>query len=578
MAKIMINENESLLVIESQFFDARPRSVPVRKWDRQRKVWFIKPCIPNIRHILKEFEPHEFSDQSYYYCHKQLNDYKKYESATLPFPYHITFRTKPMAHQAKALDLAWAKDEFALFMEMGTGKTWIAIQWLMGHILVNQVQRILVVCPASVQSVWPSEILKHSSYDVDVFVLESATKDRFKEWVLSTQPDPMIVIASMEGFSQGKLGLLARQFLAANVPTAMIVDESSGIKNHDSIRSTQIVETGKYADFKMIMTGTSISQGIQDLFMQYRFLNWEIIGQPEYFPFRSRYCEMGGYGNKKIIGYTRTDELMDFIGPYTFVVRKKDVLDLPPKVYEKRYVDKTPEQTRVLAELKDKMISETKLMGSNYELICETVLERTTRYQQVCGGFFPHDIAPTVEDIAKCKRRHGVQPLKGGSKKLDAMMADMDLLQPEDKVIIWAIFKAEQEMIFNAMRDKYGNNAVEWYTTGFTVEQQHSMILRFQEDPACRIWVSSPRKGGLGLTLTAANYVFYYSNSWSLIDREQSEDRAHRIGQDKSVTYIDYITKGTVEGSVLLALMKKQQVADFVYDQLQDGKTLEDLL
>jgi SNF2 family DNA or RNA helicase len=325
------------------------------------------------------------------------------------------------------------------------------------------------------------------------------------------------------------------------------------IKNPKSIRTDNATAIGGLCDRRMILTGTSTTQGIEDLFAQFRYLDWRIIGNKSFFSFKARYCITGGYQNRSIVGYQNQDDLLTKISPYTFIVSKDEMLDLPEQVYEQVFVEPTVEQSRALKDLGDPFMMATTI--DEIELVVETVLERMLRYQQIVGGHFP------IGEGAK------VMAMPGKNPKMNAVMEIIDGLRPNDKVIIWARFVAETNMIYNYLEDKHPGSAC-LYVGSTPSENRRHILEAFQTDPKVRFFVSNQTVGGAGITLTAASTTIYYSNTFSYKDREQSEGRNHRKGQDNKVTYFDIVMKHKIDRMIIDALRRKKSIDQYVRQEL----------
>jgi SNF2 family DNA or RNA helicase len=308
--------------------------------------------------------------------------------------------------------------------------------------------------------------------------------------------------------------------------------------------------------YKTILTGTPVTQGMQDLYSQMYFLDPNIIGSKSYFTFKARYCVMGGFEGRQIIGYTNQEELLDKIAPHSIMIKKTEMMDLPDKTYEKLYVDPTKDQKKALKELGDPFEMATVVDDKMLEV--ETILERMTRYQQIVGGHFPFD---------QVDGTHGIMPFPGKNPKAEALVEFIEDLPQETKVIIWARFVPEIDLIADALAPLGG---VVTYTGATPADDRKRILQQFQEDPHTRFFVSNPSMGGIGITLTAASVAVYYSNTFSLEDRLQSEGRNHRKGQVNKVTYVDIIMNHDIDQAIVTALHKKQSIADYVDERLQD--------
>jgi len=541
--------------VQCEQFDHRAKEAPVRKWEPQARVWQLPLTGATAKYVLKSYATREICPDAA----DRLRELIAQTKVTAPFPVWYKFKNKPMDHQNVALEKMWGEKTFALFMEMGTGKTFTIVNWSAAMFMNRDIEAMLVVCPTSVKPVWIGEMDAHCPIEHSVYVLESGGSSKCEKWMQSA-PGLKVMVVGVEALSAGRAYSSAIDFVLGH-KTLMVIDESSRIKTHSATRTKRCIKLGEACQARAILTGTPITQGMQDLYAQFAFLDKDIIGQKSYYGFQNRYCTMGGFEGRKITGYKNINEVMDLVAPHTYIVKKDDVLDLPPKVYESIVVKPSKEQARILKDVGDKFVMGSSLNGLDLEV--ETILERMIRYQQIVGGMFPYD-----EDGGT----HGITPIPGPNPKLDAMCDMIKDLDVNAKVIIWARFVPEQKMIAEYLDSIFGT-CVAWYSAGSSTNERKQMIEDFQ-DPysGCRFFLSNPTMGGIGLTLTAASYVIYYSNSFSLEDRLQSEDRAHRKGQTKSVTYIDIMMDHQIDRDIITAIKNKKSVADYVESSIIEAQ------
>lgn len=466
------------------------------------------------------------------------------------------FKTEPTPIQLAALRKAWSKEAYAMFHAMGAGKTKSAIDLAAGRFIKGKIKHVVVVVnPGAVRDVWDVELEKHCPTDYNLFIFEAGQHKALARWEQTRDKDKMNwVVFGIEGFSQGNTDKALEAYITANKHEGimMVLDESTSIKTATSTRSKKLTKHGRRCDFRLILTGTPITQGYQDLWSQFNFLDPDIIGCKSFVLFRNLYCIMGGFQGKSIIGYQRQEELMERIAPFCDIVTKEEATpELEPKQYlPPIWVEPTPEQKKAMQSLEDMWAAED---GGDL-LTISTVMDRITRYQQICGGFFPFD---DVENGG-----YDIKPISGKNPKLDALVAEMKMLHENgEKVIIWARFKPEIELIRDTLNKLWPDSCVDFYG-GTPKEERKERSRRFQEDPEVRFIVSSQAVGARGQTWTAATQERYFSQTFSYEDRAQSEDRAHRKGQTKSVGYRDYGIKIMAEKMVLTAVKRKKNLAD----------------
>lgn len=464
------------------------------------------------------------------------------------------FKVPPMGHQLVALRRAHPAREFALFHEMGTGKTYTAINLAAARYRRGQIDALVVICPTPIKNVWELELEKFCPIDYSVWVFESG--DQPKNWIREKREELKVFIIGVESLSIKKGQSMQKlEYFNRFHRFMCVVDESSRIKNYKASRTVNVVKIGGWADFRMILTGTPVTQGLQDLFGQFLFLNAKIIDCKNYFVFRNKYCVMGGFQNRQILGYQFKEDLLKRIEPYVDYVTKEECLDLPPKVYaDPLVVQPSSEQKAVMKQLKEEYSAEDK----DKAITVSTVLERVLRFQQVIGGTFPYE-----ED-----GEYHTQPISGKNPKIDTLLEYINDLPAAAKVIIWARFVPEIGYIRQALESEYGEQSVVTFYGATDSESRKQNVERFQEDPTCRFIVSNQTVGGYGQTWTAGTFVVYYSNTFSYEDRYQSEDRAHRKGQENHVTYQDIEMAVPQDRMILRAVRKKRDLAMEVEEYL----------
>jgi len=324
----------------------------------------------------------------------------------------------------------------------------------------------------------------------------------------------------------------------------MVVDESTTIKNPTAKRTKAIIKLGTLAKYRRILTGEPVTRDPLDLYSQCEFLDEYHLGFSSYYTFRNRYALMinmnlGNRSFKKVVGFQRTDELNDLLRKFSFRIKKDDCLDLPKKSYQYRHVDMTLEQEKAYKEMKELCITTT----ANTVVTVPNKLSMLGKLHQiVCGHILDN---------------HGqVNYLKN-----NRMTALLELTEEVDnKCIIWACYRADLRQIAKELKEKYGADKVVEYWGDTDDKERKANIISFTKGDA-KFFVANPATGGFGLNLQAANTVIYYSNSYNLEHRLQSEDRCHRIGQTRNVNYIDITTLKTVDNLIIKSLKGKKDIA-----------------
>jgi SNF2 family DNA or RNA helicase len=463
------------------------------------------------------------------------------------------FKTKPYKHQMTALEKSWNRETYAYFMEMGTGKTKVLIDNLAMLYDKGKVNGALIIAPKGVIGTWyNNELPTHLPTHIETqTVLWKATINKKQQEKLDTlfQPgeDLHILIMNVEAFSTTKGLNFAQKFLSSH-RSMMAIDESTTIKTPTAKRTKNIIKLAASAIYRRIMTGSPVTKNPLDLYTQCDFLSPWLLDFTSYYAFRNRYAEMKtlhmhGRQVQVVNGFKNLGELSDKLKGFSYRVLKEDCLDLPDKIFIKRQIQLSPDQRKLYEQMKKEAIAILK--GKKSTTV--NTLTQLMRLQQITCGHFTADDGAT-------------QPIPN-----NRVTELMDVLEEtEGKAIIWAHYQYDITEIIKAVSKKYGEESIVDYYGLTPQEERQPNIKRFQDDPKCRFIVGTPSTGGYGITLTAANTVIYYSNGYDLEKRLQSEDRAHRIGQKKSVTYVDLMADDTVDEKIVQALRKKINIASEV--------------
>ena len=465
------------------------------------------------------------------------------------------FKTKPYEHQLEALKRSWNKHEYAYFMEMGTGKSKVLLDNIAMLYDKGGIDSAIVLAPKGVYRNWSEkEIPAHMPEHVLKYVAvwnPAPTKAQKNELIklFDLTQDLKILIINVEAFSTKKGVAFVEKFILAHNPL-IAVDESTTIKNPKAQRTKNLLRLSINTKYRRILTGFPVTRSPLDLYSQCSFLSPHLLGHASYYTFQNRYAQlinrkMGQRSFRQVVGYQNLGELTDRVGTFSYRVLKKECLDLPDKVYQTREVELTPEQKKVYKQLKKYAVAELE----SHEIVSVTsVLTQILRLHQVVCGFVKHDNGEEVE----------IQ-----NNRVDELINILE--EVRGKTIIWANYQYDIRRILKTLHNITGTESVATYYGGTPDEERQEVIRRFQDpDSPLQYLISNVQTGGYGITLTAANTVIYYSNNYDLEKRLQSEDRAHRIGQTNKVTYIDLVSRGTVDEKIVKALRNKLNLAQEV--------------
>ncbi len=453
---------------------------------------------------------------------------------------HI-YKRKPLEHQREALNISWDKKYFLYLMGMGTGKTKVAIDNAVFLFNQKEINSVFIIAPNSITHNWLTEIDADSSakgfkylYRRDSF--DFHLKDHINWYIMNVE-----ALSHASGVKAAK-----KVIDKHGDKMLMVVDECTTIKNHKAKRTKNIIKLAKDVKYKRGMTGSPTTKSPLDLYSQCEFLKDGLLGFTSYYSFRARYALMRpltreGFRQTMIpYDYQNLAELFDKVKPFSYRKIKEECLDLPPKIHTRRELTMSPQQLEIYNQLKK--YARAVLMDKKTSYTNK--LTEILRLHQVTCGFFKSDTGE-IETLNNPK-----------IKELINILDEID-----GKVIIWANYVHNIENIIKTLKEKFPYDKTVSVYGAVSVVDRDKAVNDFQKDPYTKFLVGNPSTGGYGLNLTEATTVIYYSNSYDLTVREQSEDRAHRKGQSKNVTYIDLVVKGTIDEFILKALNNKKRMS-----------------
>jgi len=482
------------------------------------------------------------------------------------------FLKEPFHHQVKAKLTCHDTNinNFAYLMEMGTGKTITAIMDLMSLHHYEGVDNCVILAPKSVYRNWYKEITEFVAPDKTKYAISTwdpslkdpVTKAKLTDLLQKSIVPLNIFLMNIESLSSPKGVKFLEKYLSVQdkEKTMMIVDESTVIKTHNAKRTKNLIKLAKDISYKRILTGTPVTKSPLDIYTQFAFLDPKILGQTNYYAFRARYAKIinrptsGGRHFPLITGYQRLDELEEKIYSAAFRVKKEECVDLPEKIYMKRFIPMSEKQLVAYESLRRNAM----FIFNDKTTTSVNRLSQIVKLHQVCCGF-------TINDQGEI---HDVP-----NKRYDELL---DVLEEVDgKVIIWATYRHNIETITRKLKEKYGETKANAFYGDTASDDRLELVKNFQnQDHDLTYLIANPKTGGYGITLTASHTVVYFSNNYDLEIRLQSEDRAHRIGQKNKVTYVDFVCQGTVDEKILTALKNKVDIASQVIgDELKSWIT-----
>jgi len=428
---------------------------------------------------------------------------------------------------------------------MGTGKSMTTIAVAGRLYLDRKIERMLIVAPLSILGVWQEEFRKFADYPYSLAVLNGPAS-RKSENLRQISTNGLIV-----GVINYESAWRLEDELAAWDADLIVCDEGHKIKTHNIAASKCIHRLGARARYRMLLTGTIITNKAIDVFSPYKFLNPAVFGS-SFYTFRNRYFDMTGYGlHVPVLKADMAKELTRRIHSISFRATKVECLDLP----ETTEIVRTVGLERETLTLYHELVQDSMIQLGKGEVTATNVLTRLLRLSQLTGGFLREDGAD--------------RPTQVDSAKLTALADIVDsAAEDERKLVVIARFLPEIDAIRRMLEKKRINYSV----ISGEIKDRDEQVRRFQTDPNTTVFVGQIATAGLGITLTAADTMVFYSLDYSMSNFEQAKARIHRVGQRNPCTYLYLVAAGTVDEKVLQALRDKADLARILIDEYRAGR------
>lgn len=460
----------------------------------------------------------------------------------------MQIKIKPYEHQQKAFDFVLKTFEksngVAILADMGVGKSLITVA-VAGHLVEeNKIRKMLIVAPLSVCGVWDEEFLKFADFNYNLTILKGSTEKKAE--ILKSLNSGELQIAVVNYESVWRLEKQIKNWS----PDFIVGDESHKIKSHKIAASKALHRLSQNANYKLILTGTMITNKALDCFSQYKFLNPEIFGN-SFYSFRNRYFDMVGYGGyTPVLKKIMEPELKEKIHSIAFRATKAECLDLPEIQEIKRFIELEEPAMKTYKDLVRQSYAEL----INGEVTATNVLTKILRLSQLTGGFIGNDDGDAVQV---------------STAKLQALEDIIEsVLESNKKLVVIAKFIPEIKAICKLLDKK----KIHYSLISGEVKNRAEEIEKFQNNSEIKVFVGQIATAGLGITLTAASTMVFYSLDYSMSNFEQCKARIHRAGQKENCTYIYLLAKGTVDEKVMRALKGKSNLAKSLIDDYLQGE------
>jgi len=516
-----VDQGDRIYVYSPYSAKDRCKSIPGARWDRVSRAWTYPLTVHSLRNIRDEFGLEALDER----LRAKL---AKLEGGGSPI--EVNLKNPLWEHQRDAVMFVKDLDGAMLAMDMGTGKTLVAIALMDGW----NSRRVAVICPKSVIPVWPSEVEKHSRHEWKVSaetrgsVAKRAKAAARTLYVAERTGQRAMIVVNYEACFRNDMA----NFLLGRKWDVLVYDEVHHIKSPSGKQSRFCAKLSKMAKKRLGLTGTPMPHSPLDIYGQARAIDPSVFGT--YFTsFRARYAVMGGYGGHEILRYQNLDDLNRRFYSFAFRVRKEDVLDLPPTTATTRYCTLSKEEARVYIGLEDDFYA---WLDAGEEVTISNALVKLLRLQQCTSGYVNSDNGEMV---------------RLGTSKLDAFSGWLEDLPLREPLVVFCRFVADVEAA--------AERCVE---SGRTVSRLYGKMHELEDWQRGKtdVLVTQVQSGSEGVDLSRACQAAYLSVGFSLGRYEQSLARLDRPGQTRSVTYTHFVAENTVDCKVLAALAKRKAV------------------
>ncbi len=460
--------------------------------------------------------------------------------------------TELLRHQEAAVAKLLPARVGALFMDMGTGKSRTTLE--LARLRAGKWDRLIWVCPVSAKETIFQEALKHTSLrEADIYIFDDKTRAR-------TLPlDRALYIVGVESLSSSMRVTAALDALISE-RSFVVADESSYIKGHLAARTQRLTNIAARARYRLLLTGTPITQGAVDLFAQMRFLSPQILGYSSFWSFAANHLEYEidratGRRTGRILRAHNEELLAARMQPYVYQVKKDECLTLPDKLHERRWCELTWQQRQLYEQAKDEWLT---LDLADWD--GKAIYRLFTALQTiVCGWWNRTDPHTGKRELLVAHHR-----------RLDLLLDTLAAIPAGEKVIIWAKYHRAIEEIATALHTEYGVESVARFHGGFSERQRDAQLAQWRAQPAMRFLLATQSAGSHALTLNEAAYSIFYADSFKYAERIQAEDRNHRIGQLRRPVYITLGSASTIDQRIASALARKENALQVFRHRIEE--------
>lgn len=548
--------NDEVIVDVPYHYKDLCKSLKSKRWDKETQTWRVPTNIPALEDLLIKFtdraeiDPrvHQVLEKKrgeswIFFALKDKNDLRPEDAS-------YKFHTQPFPHQVSGTEAILRRNKVLLLDQMGLGKSKQMIDAAVERMRRGQIVRGIVICPSSLKWNWKNEIMLHAPEGFRrVVVIDGDRKKRDAQWKEASQEKAQWIIINYESAR-----IHPAEMARASKGQMLMADEAHKIKNMKAAATKVVHAIAPAVPYIVLATGTPIANKPEDVYSLTQLVEPGLLGS-SLWAFLDNYTVKGGFEGRQIVGYQNLGEFRKRLNTVSIRRLKEQVMDMPPKTYERRDVVMADDQLREYRRMQEDMVALYKEMPErDFRLKAVNVQSQLLRLQQIADGF--------LQSGDHKAAWFNTQPKMAALEEIADEILYGDPLAdiPPGKLVIWSRFLAVTAML----EEKYKKHGAVRIYGDVPTQERFALVDRFQTDPSCRVLIGQVHTAGLGLNMTAAQTQVFYDRWWSPSVNEQAEDRLHRIGQRGTVTVVTLAAKDSIDERVMQMLENKKEWSDVI--------------
>ena len=510
------------------------RSFSSRFWDSVNKTWEVP--FSKLGELVAKLPNEQFDI---------TGEYVSLEKPVAKIPEGFKFKTTPFQHQIDGFNYGLQYDRWLLGDEQGLGKTKQVIDIAVAKKLQKGYKHCLIVCGVNgLKWNWVNEVHTHSDEEAYILgqypsrnkIMIGSNKQKLEDLKAINKIDAYFIITNVETLRDDAIAQEIQKLCDNGTIGVVAIDEIHKCKNASSQQGKGILKI--QSECRIAMTGTPLMNQPLDLYVILKWLGYE---KHSFYQFRNHHCVMGGFGGYQIVDYKNLDELREQLDNVMLRRRKDDVLDLPAKLYIDEYVDMTPKQAQIYNEVTAEIKANIDQIKMQNNPLAELI-----RMRQATG--YTGILSSTIAESAKLDRMEELVE---------------EATENGKKVVIFSNWTQMTDEIFHRLCRKHTPAII----TGETKDaDRQAMVEHFQNNDDCNVIIGTIGAMGTGLTLTAGTVEIFLDEPWNRANKEQAEDRCHRVGTTENVTIYTIMCKNTIDERIHELVYQKGAMADMLVD------------